>query len=154
MKSAIYCSIAILFMFFLIALPLATAQGGDQNDSEDEAGAEEGCIFGTFCLVMLFLAFLIYFSTRHKSEESRAQHGRDPFQTPPPRHGYRYPTTHRPYPPPPSRTYPQIPEPQIKDVKCDLCGSKNLRAFEEGYFRCNDCKHIFYIREVDRSRRR
>lgn len=148
MKAVVYRFIIFLLVAFLLILPSASAQDDDEGDGGT-------CIFATFCVLMLFLIFLIYLSTKRKSETPWGGRARGQMYTPPTQPRYRYPPPHTTYPPPPATTYPRKPEPQQKDVKCDLCGSKNLRFFEEGYVKCNDCRHVFYITEgYSRKRRR
>ena len=148
MKAVIYRLIVFLLVAFLLTLSFATAQ----DDQEDEENGEGTCFLASFCLIVLFIVFLIYLSARRKSKTSQEGRARGGMYTPPHQPGYRYPMPHTAYPPP-SSAYQQRPEPQKKDVKCDLCRSKNLRFFEEGFVKCNDCRHVFYITE-GYSRRR
>jgi hypothetical protein len=143
--------ILILFVVILILiLPTASAQEDEEN-GEEETG-DNGCIVATFCVVMLFLLYLAYIATRKKSDPSSGEvRGKPRF--PPRGSTHRYPGTYRPYPPPSAKSYPPKMEPEKKDVKCNSCNSKNLRFFEEGYVKCNDCRHIFYMSE-GYSRRR
>lgn len=152
MKAVVYSSIIILLLVFLLTSPFTLAQ----NDEEEEEQQDDGsaCIFGTFCIIMLFLLYMVYLGNKRKSERSQEQRVKGQYPTPPPpRSGYRYPPRYPAYPPPPAARHPR-PPPQKKDVKCDLCGSKNLRTFEEGYFKCNECRHVFYISESYRQKRR
>jgi hypothetical protein len=149
MKAVIYRLMVFLLVVFLLITPHASAQDNEENEGDDQ-----GCIFATFCLIMLFIIFLIYLSAKRKSETSQDGRARGRLYTPPQRPGRRYPLPYTAYPPPPSTTYTRKPEPQRKDVKCDLCGSKNLRFFEKGYVKCKDCRHVFYITEGYRRKKR
>lgn len=148
MKAVIYRLMVFLLLVILLTMPSATAQ----DDEEGEDGAST-CIFASFCLITLFIMFLIYISAKRKAETSQEGKTRWSTYTQPHQRGYRYPLP-RPVYPPPTKTYPLRPEPQKRDVKCDLCNSKNLRFFEGGYVKCNDCKHVFYITEGYRSKRK
>ena len=156
MKAVIYRLMVLLFVLFLFTLPSAMAQ---DDESDEEASDEGACIFATFCVLMLFIIFLIYMSAKKKPEKPWGDRTTGQIQRRPQQPGYRYPIPHKAYPPQaptyPLRTkaYPPKPTPQRKDVKCDLCSSKNLRFFEKGYVKCNDCRHVFYITE-GYSRRR
>ena len=148
MKAVVYRLIVLMLVVILLTMPSATAQ--DDEEGEDGAGT---CIFASFCIITLFIIFLIYISAKRKSEASQEGRARWGTYTQPHQRGYRYPLPRSVYPPPPP-TYQQRPEPQKSDVKCDLCGSKNLRFFEEGYVKCNDCRHVFYITEGYRGKRK
>ncbi len=149
MKAVIYRLMVLMLLMILLTMPSATAQ----DDEEGEDGAST-CIFASFCIITLFIMFLIYISAKRKAESSQEQKPRWGTYTQPHQRGYRYPMP-RPVYPPPAPTYQRRPEPQKRDVKCDLCGSKNLRFFEGGYVKCNDCRHVFYITEgYQRKKRR
>ena len=151
MKAALLRLLVLLLVILMLTLPAVSAQEDGENGEEEDTG-DNGCIIATFCVVMLFLLYLAYLATRKKSDTSYGETRGKPKYSP---RGstHRYPGTYRPYPPPPAKSYPPKREPEKKDVKCDLCNSKNLRFFEEGYVKCNDCKHVFYISE-GYSRRR
>jgi hypothetical protein len=102
---------------------------------------------------MLFVIFLIYISAKRKSQKQAESRTGGPGYPPPTRPQYAYPAHRHPYPPPIAPVHHPQPPPPKKDVKCDLCGSKNLRFFEKGYVKCNDCRHVFYITEGYRQRR-
>lgn len=151
MKAALHWLLVLFLVILILILPTASAQEDEENGEGEDTG-NEGCIVATFCVVMLFLLYLAYYAMKKKSDKSSGEAwGRSRYSS----RGstYRYPGTYRPYPPPPAKTYPTRKEPEKKDVKCDLCTSKNLRFFEKGYVKCNDCKHVFYISE-GYSRRR
>lgn len=149
MKAVIYKFMILLLVIFVLITPNVSAQGDEDNEGDDE-----GCIFATFCLIMLFIIFLIYFSAKRKSETSQEGRPRARRYPPTSQPGRRYPMPYTAYPPPPPTTYPREPEPRKEDVKCDLCGSRNLRFFEEGYVKCKDCRHVFYITEGYRRKKR
>ncbi len=150
MKATLQWLLALLFIILMLILPTVSAQEDEEN-GEEETG-NDGCIVTTFCVVILFLLYLAYLATRKKSDTSYGETRRK-SKYPPRGSTYRYPGTYRPYPPPPAKSYPPKREFEKKDVKCNLCNSKNLRFFEEGYVKCNDCRHIFYMSE-GYSRRR
>ncbi|UCE37255.1 MAG: hypothetical protein JSW00_17550 [Thermoplasmata archaeon] len=154
MKAVVNKLMVFLFLVLLLSLPLSAAQEGDGEGEgeEEDTGDEEGCILATFCVIMLFVLYLIYYATRRKRETSGGRQAGQPSY-PPPGREYRFPVPHKPYPSTQTRPYPSAPEPQKKDVKCDLCRSKNLRFFEKGYVKCNDCRHVFYISEGYSSKR-
>jgi hypothetical protein len=138
--------IVVVFILLILFIPSAAAQEDDENQS----AAEDTCIVGTFCGIMIFILFLIYVSYKKKPRESQEIKGTTTQTYPPRQRGYRYPSQ-RPYPPPMGMSRPrQTPPP--KDIKCDLCGSKNLRHFEDGYAKCNDCKHVIYTLKKNRRR--
>lgn len=145
MKAALHGLLVFLLVILILTLPTVSAQEDEENGEEENTG-NDGCIIATFCVVMLFLLYLAYIATRKKSDTSSGE-ARGKPKSPPRGSTYRYPGTYRPYPPPPAKSYPPKRELEKKDVKCDLCNSKNLRFFEEGYVKCNDCRHIFYIGE-------
>jgi hypothetical protein len=151
MKAALHGLLVFFLVILMLILPTVSAQEDEENGEEEETG-DNGCIVGTFCVVMLFLLYLAYLATRKKSDTSYGETVGKP-KYPPRGSTYRYPGTYRPYPPPPTKSYPPIREPEKKDVECDLCNSKNLRFFEKGYVKCNDCRHIFYIGEGYHRRR-
>lgn len=150
MKAVAFRLMVLLFVLFLLILPSAVAQ---DNETDEDASDEGTCILATFCTLLLFIVFLIYVSAKRKSEQS--QSGRTPgqMQRRPQQPGYRYPGSHKAYPrrtpayPRKAPVYPPKPTTPQKDVKCDLCSSKNLRFFEKGFVKCNDCRHVFYISE-------
>lgn len=145
MKAVIFRLMFFLLLVILLTMPSATAQ----NDEEDSANT---CIFASFCLITLFIMFLIYISAKRKAETSQGERPRWGTYSQTHQRGYRYPMP-RPVYPPPAPSYQQRPEPQKRDVKCDLCNSKNLRFFEGGYVKCNDCRHVFYITEIYRRKK-
>lgn len=147
MKAVVFSSILALLIMFLFISPFAAAQNGE--DDEEDNG--EGCILATFCVITIFIIFLIYLSSKKKSEEAKEEKARRQYQPPIPRPGYRYPAPHTTYP---SKIRGPRQEPPRKEVKCDLCSSKNIRSFEGGYFKCNECRHVFYISEMHRSKRK
>ncbi len=151
MKAAIHITIAILSILLILSLPSVGAQGDGENGEEESTGSE-GCIVATFCVVMLFLLYLAYLATRKKPDTSTGEI-REGYRYSPHGSTYRYQGTYSPNRPSPARTYTPKPQEEKRDVKCDLCNSKNLRFFEEGYVKCNDCRHVFYITE-GYSRRR
>lgn len=145
MKTTIIGLFTIIFLTFLLMMPYSMAQ----EDEEETTGNEEVCILTSFCGVILFILFLIYVSSK-KRPDSTVNSRTSGSQGYPPRQPHsRYPMPH---------TYP-LPRKQMKaplpqhDVKCDLCGSKNLRTFEGGYFKCIDCRHVFYHTESSSRRR-
>jgi hypothetical protein len=156
MKAVIFRLIVLLFVLFLLIFPSAAAQ---DDESDEGSGDDAACIFSTFCVLFLFVLYLIYVSAKKKSEQSQSGRAPGQMQGYHQRPGYRYPAPHKGYPPrttrypPRTQAYPPKPTPQRKDVKCDLCSSKNLRFFEKGFVKCNDCRHVFYISE-GYSRRR
>jgi hypothetical protein len=145
MKAVILSSILILLLTLLSTAPFAAAQNGD------EEGGAEGCILATFCVITFFIMFIVYYSSKKKAEEAKEAKAREQYGATLPRTGYRYPHPRAPYP---TRTRHPRHDPPRREVKCDLCNSKNLRTFEGGYYKCNDCRHVFYISEVHRGRRR
>jgi hypothetical protein len=151
MKAALQMLLVLLLVILMLILPTVSAQEDEENGEEEDTG-DNGCIVATFCVVMLFLLYLAYYATKKKSDTSSGEaRGRPRYH--PRGSTYRYPGTYSPYPPLPTKSYPSKREPEKKDVKCDLCNSKNLRFFEEGYVKCNDCRHIFYIGEGYNRRR-
>lgn len=145
MKNAIIGLITVIFLTFLLMIPYAIAQ----EDEEGTTANEDVCILTSFCGVILFILFLIYVSSKKRSDSS-VNHGTSgPRGYPPRQPANRYPMPHT-YPPP--RKQMQAPS-QKPDIKCDLCDSKNIRTFEGGYFKCNDCRHVFYHTESSRRRR-
>ena len=150
MKAVIYTLTAVLCMAIILISPIASAQDG----SDGEEGSDDACIFTTFCIVMLFVLFLIYVAAKWKSDASQEAKARWQSRMRTYQQGDRYPTPHKIYPPPPGTALQPKPLPQKKDVRCDSCSSKNLRFFEKGYVKCNDCRHVFYISEGYRTRRR
>lgn len=144
MKAVSLRWIVIILIIFFLTAPSASAQDGDEESSDDT------CILSSFCIITLFIFFLIYISSRRRSRDSQYPTGTSPHEYPPKQPGYRYPMPHT-YPPPPSRN--QRPPPPKTEIKCDLCDSKNIRTFEDGYYKCNDCKHVFYHTETSRRRR-
>ncbi len=151
MKAAVSRFMVFFFILLLITLPSAVAQ----NDTGEDQESDEGCILTTFCVVSLFLLYMVYLSAKRKKEASeRDKTGTQPGSPPRPQ-GYRYPISHRPYPTAKTPAYPPPQMPRKEDVKCNLCNSKNLRFFEEGYAKCNDCRHVFYMRKsYDRTKKR
>jgi hypothetical protein len=145
MKAVVLEWIMVLLLIFLFVSPGASAQDGDEE-------ADDGtCILSTFCVIILFIFFLIYISSRRKAQDRQYPQGTNPPGYPPGQTGYRYPGPH---------TYPtrtpagnRVPPPPKTDIKCNLCNSKNLRVFEDGYYKCNDCRHVFYHTEIARRRR-
>jgi hypothetical protein len=137
-----------IFILLLLIIPAVSAQ----EDDEDQAASEDTCIVGTFCGIMIFIFFLIYISVKKKPRDSQEIRGTSTQRYPPRQPGVRYPQQ-RPYPPPMGISHPRQP-PQPKDIKCDLCGSKNLRHFEHGYAKCKDCKHVIYTLKKTRNIRR
>ena len=145
MKAVSVKWIVVMLILFLLITPNVAAQGDDEETSDD------ACILSTFCVIILFIFFLIYISSRRKSQDQQYPRGANPPGYPPGQSGHQYPGPH---------TYPsgtnvrnQPPPPPKTEMKCDLCHSKNLRAFEDGYFKCNDCRHVFYHTESSRRRR-
>ena len=145
MKIARIGLFAVLFLTFLLTMPYSMAQ----EDEEETTANEDICILTSFCGVILFILFLIYVSSKKRSNSSINHRTSGSRGYPPRQPGYRTPMPHT-YPPP--RKQMKAPLPQ-HDVKCDLCGSKNLRTFEGGYFKCTDCRHVFYHTESSRRRR-
>ena len=145
MKVAKLGWIVVILTIFTITLSTAQAQDGDEEATEDV------CIFSTFCVVMIFIFFLVYFSSRRRNRDDQYSQGTNIPRYPPRQPGYRYPM------PPtyqsPVRIQGQRPPPPKTEIKCDLCDSKNLRVFEDGYYKCNDCRHVFYHTESSRKRR-
>lgn len=144
MKAVSIGWIMIMGIIFLLTAPSAAAQDGDEEASDD------ACILTTFCVIILFIFFLIYINSRNRSKNPEYPRGANPPQYPPKQPGNRY-TMPQSYPPPTSRNQ-RLPPPK-GEIKCDLCDSKNIRAFEDGYFKCNDCRHVFYHTESSRRRR-
>jgi hypothetical protein len=145
MKAVGLWLIIALVLASITFIPTVSAQEDDE-DTDDS-----GCILTSFCIIMFFILFLIYLSSRKKASrdaQTSTQPGTPPRQPgyPPRQTGYRYPVPHR-------IVAPQTLGVPKGEVKCDLCGSKNLRTFEGGYFKCNDCRHVFYISETGKRRR-
>ncbi len=154
MKTAIFLSIAVLCMLFLLSLSSAPAKGDSENDTgNEEINGADACILGSFCTIIIFVIFIIYLGAKRKSEESNGQRTQRQYHTPTSQHGYHGPVPHKVYSSGGRLPVPQQPKPQNRTVRCDLCESTNLRAFEDGYFKCNDCKHVLYIRNEHRYRR-
>jgi len=142
MKAVKKYLVILLCLILLSSFSFAKAQ----DDQEEEPEDESGCIFATFCVLILFLMFLAYMASRRKSErswEGRAEERRSYPRS----QAYRYPPPRTAFPPSELIAVPPKPTPQKSEVKCDLCNSKNLRFFEDGYVKCNDCRHVFYITE-------
>lgn len=127
--------IGILFLVLSLTLPGAAAQDDEGDGGEDDSGVT--CIF---CSIIIFLIFLIYLAYEGSKRRKQERGGYDPmvYGSYNPQRDYRQPQ----YRAPP----PQAPV-QRSEVKCDLCGSKNLRFFEKGYVKCNDCRHVFHVSE-------
>jgi hypothetical protein len=143
--------VKLAFIVVLLSIVLLTAPTVMAQDDEEEDASGDACIFSSFCIVMLFIFFLIYVSSRKKSGDYQQTRGTGPPGYPPTPPDTRYPMP-RSYPP--HRMRGQSPPPPPKtEIKCDLCNSKNLRVFEGGYYKCNDCRHVFYHTEYSRRRR-
>ncbi len=146
MKTAIYGYITILCIMLLLILPLAAANGGSNDTDDEEADNSDACLLGSFCTLILFLIVMIYLSKR-KSKDLSEERANRQYQSPAHGHGYRHPEAHKAYSSHPYAPHPPQLMPQKKDVKCDRCASKNIQAFEDGYFKCKECRHVFYISE-------
>jgi hypothetical protein len=146
MKGAKITVIAVMLSLFLLFSPTAFAQ-----DDEEEDTSADACIFSTFCVIMFFIFFLVYFSSRRRTRDNQQYQTTGPPGYPPRQPGYRYPMP--PTYQPPGTVRGQVQQTPKAEVKCDLCGSKNLRVFEDGYYKCNDCRHVFYHTETSRRRR-
>jgi hypothetical protein len=146
MKTTIYGYITVLCIMFLLISPQVAANG-DSNDTDDE-GTDSGdvCFISSFCSLIIFLIILIYLSKR-KSKDLSEERANRQYQPPTHGHGYRHPVAHKAYSSQPYAPHPPQLMPQKKDVKCDRCASKNIQAFEDGYFKCKECRHVFYISE-------
>ncbi len=131
--------IVVMLILFLLITPNVAAQDDDEQ-------SDDACILSTFCVIILFIFFLIYLSSRRKNQDQQYPRGTNAPGYPPGQSGHRYPM-------PPITRGNQGPPPPRTDIKCDLCHSKNLRVFEDGYFKCNDCRHVFYHTESSRRRR-
>lgn len=145
MKVVKFIWILIFLTFMLLSTQTVVAQ------DEDEDTGSDTCIFSTFCVVTLFILFLIYLSSRRKNRDYQYEQATNIPRYPPGQPDYRYPS-------PPTYRSPgsrgkQGPSPQKTEMKCDLCNSKNLRVFEDGYYKCNDCRHVFYHTEYTRRSR-
>ncbi len=146
MKGAKITFIVVLLSFFLVFSPSALAQDDEEADSTGDV-----CIFSSFCIVMLFIFFVVYFSSRRRARDNQQYQTTGPPGYPPRQPSYRYPMP-PPYQPP-GTTRGQVQQVPKTEIKCDLCNSKNLRIFEDGYYKCNDCRHVFYHTETTRRRR-
>jgi hypothetical protein len=122
-----------------------------QNESEEDNADGETCIIGSFCLIILFIFFIGYLSIRQRTKARRAEAAKSGPSGHPHGYGHGY-AQYRTMPPPVQGLHPEHSV-NRKDVKCDLCSSQDLRFFEKGYVKCNDCKHVFYISEGWRARR-
>jgi hypothetical protein len=127
--------IGILFLMFVLSLPGAAAQDDEGDGGEDDSGVT--CVF---CSVIIFILFLVYMAYQGSKRRNQERGGYAPSV-----HGSYTPQTD--YRRPQYRTPPPQAPVQRGDVKCDLCGSKNLRFFEKGYVKCNDCRHVFHVSE-------
>jgi hypothetical protein len=133
--------ISLLFLIFLLATPNIAAQD-DEGNGEDTSG--DTCVICSIIILIFFIVFMAYKNSKRRNQDkggyNPSAYSGQPYQP-----GYRHPQRRAP---------PSQPAPvQQTDVKCDLCNSKNLRFFEKGYVKCNDCRHVFHMSE-GYSRRR
>ena len=146
MKVASLSLILILMVASILFVPQVAAQNDEEN-ADDSA-----CILTSFCIVIFIVLFLFYLSVKKKARDQMEPTAPTQSGYPPPQPGYRYPPPGlgaQPYGM--ARTQDQ---PVQVEVKCDLCSSKNLRSFEDGYFKCNECRHVFFISEMQKRRPR
>jgi hypothetical protein len=138
--------IVVILIIFLMTSSTVQAQDDEEDTSAD------ACIFSTFCVTALFFFGILYLISRRKTRDNQQYQRTSPPGYPPRQPEYRFP------PPPTYQTTGSVrgqrtPPPQKTEIKCDLCNSKNLRVFEGGYYKCNDCRHVFYHTETTRRRR-
>jgi len=137
--------ICLFILLFLLASPPVSAQDDEGNgEGEDTSGVT--CVF---CSIIIFIVFLVFMAYQNSKRRNQEKGGYNPsvYSGQSYQQGYRYPQRRAPPQQPPP------PPPQKSEVKCDLCFSKNLRFFEKGFVKCNDCRHVFHVSE-GYSRRR